>query len=57
MRQRHELEEEAEDREDELPRGLEAAAVAAQAVAKLSARLDSLQTEVIRPSINPYATL
>lgn len=42
MRQRHELEEEAEDSEVELTSG----AAAANAVAKLSARIDSLQTEV-----------
>ncbi|KAK3912756.1 Epidermal growth factor-like protein 7 [Frankliniella fusca] len=42
VRQRHELEEEAEDSEVELTSG----AAAANAVAKLSARIDSLQTEI-----------
>ena len=42
MRQRHELEEEAEDSEVELT----SAAAAANVIAKLSARIDSVQTEV-----------
>lgn len=53
MRQRHELEEEAEDSEVELT----SAAAAANVIAKLSARIDSVQTEVTEPNWPPLSVV